>query len=436
MKRIFGIILCVALILSSMAMAQGNDYEKHYDEPVEVSVACWWYGDRPNSTEKWIEDCKEKFNIELDIQNTTTETYPTILRTKLASEDLPDIVMVHDILDGYVCQDMPVEKDTFVDLSDMPNLCYYSQTFLDGMKRDGKLLYIPVNTAGLGVMYNKKVFSDLDITEIPSNLDEFIALMDKIKAAGIAPLAGSWAEPWSAQIVPMIASEQFLTSKYPTAGKEIYNPADNTSTKKAADYADIFRKIFSFSYDWYQKGYWTEDPLGSDATVACQMLANGTAAMFVTGSWEYSVAQSFCDEGVEIGYFPLPLNAPDEQLVISTTSGEGMCVNSKSEKIEAAKIALNYYYSPEMQEAVIAEVGGVPTNQEITAPNAFCKDMQAYINDPANCVINGYTFGTSIMPLNTSFNMADELTAVSAGLETPDELIEKIDTVIEEVTSK
>ena len=55
--------------------------------------------------------------------------------------------------------------------------------------------------------YNKKVFIDLGITEIPSNLDEFVALMDKIKAAGIAPLAGSWAEPWSAQIVHMIASE-------------------------------------------------------------------------------------------------------------------------------------------------------------------------------------------------------------------------------------
>ena len=53
----------------------------------------------------------------------------------------------------------------------------------------------------------QKVFIDPGITEIPSNLDEFVALMDKIKAAGIAPLAGSWAEPWSAQIVHMIASE-------------------------------------------------------------------------------------------------------------------------------------------------------------------------------------------------------------------------------------
>ena len=51
----------------------------------------------------------------------------------------------------------------------------------------------------LGCFYNKDVFEEAGITELPTNWDEFTAVCEKIKAIGKTPLYYSGSDSWTLQ---------------------------------------------------------------------------------------------------------------------------------------------------------------------------------------------------------------------------------------------
>lgn len=72
------------------------------------------------------------------------------------------------------------------------------QVVLDAITVDGKVYMAPTGIhAGNWMFYSKPVFEKAGITEAPKSWDEFFAAMDKIKAAGLTPIAWggqSWQE--------------------------------------------------------------------------------------------------------------------------------------------------------------------------------------------------------------------------------------------------
>lgn len=409
------------------------DYNKKFDSPVTVTCMVWNYADTTASTDKWVQDCKDLYNIDIDIQNVPTENYPATLKTKIAANDMPDIVSVHQITKGYSCENMEVTDDTFADISDMPSIADYSEEVKNNVKFKDKLFYEPISMNALGVLYNKKVFEDNSLT-IPDNIDDFVSLMDTIKSKDIYPLAGSFSEAWSSQIVSMIAFDNYVigdTEIY----KELYDASTNVSTKRWADVGDTMDKALNLVVDWVNAGYFTKDPMGTDATGACQMLATGKAAMFVTGNWEYSVAAQSCEDGTEIGFFPLPVNKKGEDLRVPTSSNSGMCVNAQSKNLEATKIALNHYLSLDIQKEVIADVGGVSTNTKYVSDDPFIKELADGINNNVNTPY-GLFGGTDYMyPRSCTFEMPKELQSMCAGLEDSKAFCEKMDKAIAEVAT-
>lgn len=461
-KKLVGLLLCSALITSALAGCGGNaetssgtgesavqtevpekdggageeneaeEDTPKFEDPVTITCMVWSYADRMASTDKWIEDCKEKFNIEIDLQNIPTENYSTTLKTKIAADDMPDIVSIHEITKAYSCESMTIDENTFLDISDLESVQNFSKEVTDNVSINGKLYYVPISQNALGVLYNKKLFSDNNLV-IPENIQEFSALMEDLKKIGVAPLAGSFSEAWSAQIIPFLAFDNFVIGEEPEITRKLYDSSTNTSTMRWSDLGENVEKALGLGKEWIDAGYFTEDPLGTDATVACQLLATGKAAMFITGNWEYSVAAQACDEDTEIGFFPLPLNEPGEKIRISTSANEGLCINAESENIEAAKIALNYYLSPEMQKEIMADFGGVSTNLLVSSEDPFVQEMSEALNN--NVTVPGGFFGGSdyLYPRDCSFNKEVECQSLFAGLITPQEFCEKMDKAIAEV---
>lgn len=339
---------------------------------VTLSYITWDYSDRTKSTDAWIKNLKDKSNITLDMQNVPTDQYNTALKTKFAANDLPDLIKTHGIdMNLVMSEKLEINAEQFADLSDLSAVADFVPSVIKDRKANkaNKLYYVPISTNALGVIYNKKVFSDNGIA-VPTNIEEFIAACEKLKAAKIAPIAAGFKDAWSTQIIPFIAFGQYVNAKNPEAKTKL---ADGTL--KYADIKADVTKALNVQLDWINKGYIAENFLGTDMNVASQMVGLGKAAMLISGTWQVQAVQT-ADPKAEIGFFALPLNAKGEKVVVPTSANEGIAVNAKSKNVDAAKKALNEFLGADNQVAVIADLNGIPTNTKVQVSNPFVKAVQ------------------------------------------------------------
>lgn len=433
-RRLLRTVLCAAVTVSTLCCNSAQAEEnRRFEAPVKLTYLTWNYADRTESTDAWIEGCKEKFNIEIELQNTPNDNYEAMFLTKFAADDLPDFVSVHKIAPDYITEGgAQIDENTFVDISDLENIKDFSEEPLDGVRIGEKLYYVPVAQNALGVLYNKKVFEDNSV-EIPSNIDELVSLMDALKENGVTPLAGSFSDIWTTQIIPFIAWDSYVGRKDPEAAQKLYDCRTDKSTLRWVGLEGA-EETFGLTKKWVDEGYFTEEPMSTDANVASQLLATGEAAMFITGSWQYSVAAEACEEG-EIGFFPLPLNEEGEDIYLPSTAVEGICINAKSENTEAAKIAMNYYLSQEIQQMVIDDLNGIATHKGVTM-GAFANEVREAVNNNERIFPSLYTksCGYTIPADSTLYTgIGQEFQNILIGKITPAELCEKLDAATAEV---
>ncbi|MFC5648589.1 ABC transporter substrate-binding protein [Paenibacillus solisilvae] len=396
-----------------------------------LSYMTWTYSDRTASTDAWIQDMKDKYNITIDMQNVPPDQYATLLKTKLASDDLPDLFLTHGIDNEMnTVEKFKIQPGQLVDLSGLKSVQDFIPSVIESRKanKEGKLFYLPVSTNALGVLYNKKVFADNGIT-IPTNIDELAASFEKLKAGGIAPMAAGFKDPWTTQIIPFIAFGQYIDAKDPTIKEKLA-----TGELKYADIKDDMTKVLNVQLDWADKGYFTDNFLGTDASVASQLVATGKAAMMVTGTWQLSAIQS-ANPDAEIGFFALPLNAPGEKTALPTNANEGLLINAKTENLDAAKQAMDFYLSPENQARIMKDLNGIPTNTKVQVDNPFTKEVQQVMGQTSVIATWWGTDGL-YQPSGTSFLMEKSQQNLVAKGTTPDQFIADYDAANAKVLNK
>src|SRR4029079_5909186 len=122
-------------------------------------------------------------NVKIEI-----ETHPggtegdTLVKTRLATGDMPDMFYYNS---GSLLQALN-PADTLVDLKDQPFVANLQESYLPTVSAKGGIYGVPTEgTLGGGILYNKKIYSDLGL-QVPKTWDEFAANNDKIKADGKA----------------------------------------------------------------------------------------------------------------------------------------------------------------------------------------------------------------------------------------------------------
>ncbi|TIQ75769.1 ABC transporter substrate-binding protein [Mesorhizobium sp.] len=139
---------------------------------------------------------------------------------------------------------------------------------------DGKWVAAPVNVHSVNWLWiNKAVMDKLGGTE-PKTFDEFIALLDKAKAAGVIPLAlggQNWQE-----------ATMFDSVVLSTGGPEFYKKAFNDLDEEQLK-SDTMKK----SFDNLAKLVTYVDPnfSGRDWNLATAMVIKGDALVQVMGDW-------------------------------------------------------------------------------------------------------------------------------------------------------
>ena len=119
------------------------------------------------------------------------------LQTALNSGDAPDIFMAR----GGGKLAAVVEAGQVQDLTDAlsdDTKAALGEASLAALSVDGKVYGVPSSVLPGGIYYSKDLFAQAGITETPTTFDELSDDVDKLKAAGIAPIALGAKDAWPA----------------------------------------------------------------------------------------------------------------------------------------------------------------------------------------------------------------------------------------------
>ncbi|MDR0497460.1 MAG: extracellular solute-binding protein [Treponema sp.] len=240
-----------------------------------------------------VEAYKTETGVTLDIV-LTQGNYRSLLAGRINSGDAPDVFMSSAYADNLDY------RDYTYDLSREDFIKNISPAALEGVMLDGKITGYPFLVQSHSFIYNKKVFRDAGITQLPRTQSEFAEVCRRIEAIGVQPFATGFFEWWVLPQTGLQALAPAVVQKY--GGFANFVSRLNSGSLK---FADVPEMANVFDLLDLIKRYGGQKPGESDFGDQCSSVATGQVAMIHQGIWaEDSIKQ--VNPGVEIGFLVGP----------------------------------------------------------------------------------------------------------------------------------
>ncbi len=286
----------------------------------------------------------EKTHPDIHITYTAHEAkaYNTILTTALAGGSGPDIIhtRAYGSLENISGAGYLEPLDGKVDFSHIPPDLLRGTT----LRADGKVYAVPFATQTVLVYYNKDIFDAQHLTP-PTTWDEFKDVAEKLKAAGITPLANGTADGWTIEVASGAIMPNFYGPDFfgeVTSGKTTFeDPRYVDALKHMAELAPYMPTGFE----------------GVDYATMKALFTSGSAAMFIGGSWEIP---GWRDAGLNFGFMPGPAAKPGNDRLVATWLDGGYGVNAASPNKEAALEFIRFTATPEFAQMLADKLSNVP----------------------------------------------------------------------------
>jgi raffinose/stachyose/melibiose transport system substrate-binding protein len=292
MKKLFSLmalVLAFAMILGACGGAAPAPAAPAA-ETVELTLGSWRTDDVADMN-KLLAAYKEIApNVDITFQPTNPPDYNATLRVQLEGGTGPDIYYSRSFAAGE-----QLYNDGFsADVTDIPGLMqnFATANLSAWMAADGKMFAVPFAAVSHAVYYNKDIFAANGI-ELPNTFAEFTALCDKLKAAGITPLANGVADQWdileclTSAMLPNYIGGAEERAKYESGEKKFNDQA----------FVDLLTDVQALA-PYLPSGF--EAVTYNDSQV---LFSSGQAAMFIDGSWTMN---AYKDSGLNYGFFAVP----------------------------------------------------------------------------------------------------------------------------------
>ncbi|MTV39905.1 ABC transporter substrate-binding protein [Duganella radicis] len=241
---------------------------------------------------------------------------------------------------------------------------------------DGKDTFcMPVASVIHGFLYNKKIFKKLNL-QAPKTVDEFFALLEALKKAGVTPLALGTADQWeSSQMVYTNIGPNFWRGE--EGRKALINGKARLTDAPFVEALQFEQRMGSY--------------LGRGASAQTygdsqNQFALGRAAIYPTGSWDISYFSQ--TPGLELGAFAPPVRKAGDACFISDHMDIGIGVNRKSRNKEDAFKFLAWVGSQEFADIYTNRVTGFfsLSNHLISVRDPVAKQMAEWRNSCASTI--------------------------------------------------
>ncbi|MEU8357043.1 extracellular solute-binding protein [Nonomuraea sp. NPDC048882] len=332
------------------------------------------------ATAKALTDAFMRANPKIKIE---TETRPggsegdNIVKTRLSTGDMSDVFWYNS---GSLLQALNPAQ-TMVDLTGDPVLAGVRKDYLPVVSQEGKAYGVPAGTlTGGGILYNRKIYERLKL-EVPTTWADFMANNEKIKAAGITPVIGTFKDTWTSQLFVL---GDFFNVQAAVPGFA----RDYTANKVKFAGTPAARAGFEHLAEVHAKGYLNEGFGSATNDQGVKMLAEGKGAHYaMLSSALPPVIATLPQAATDVGFFGIP-GTDAARNGATVWEPAAVYIARTSENVEAAKKFLAFVASPPAAEAVTAAVP--PTGPyRITGAELpddaiqAAKDLQTYVDQGA-----------------------------------------------------
>ena len=281
-KKVISILLTAAMVATLFTgcgseKSASNQGENSSGDVKTVTMMSWYSEDQMNDV---IEAIEKKLGGEYKIDYTyvTNSDYNNVLSTQLAAGEGPDIIS-----DGA---NFParIKAGNVKDITDTGLTDGFSDEGLTLCTIDGKNYGVPCYGWFEGIFYNKDLFEQAGIKNVPTTYDEFLDVCDKLKSDGIKPIAMGLADGDNG----LHAFSGFLESNF----YEVTEEGKTFDVNFAEGKEKMDGVLNPYVEKWMKMvddGYITSEMVGISSQQAKDEFSNGKAAMFITGPWDYDM---------------------------------------------------------------------------------------------------------------------------------------------------
>ena len=366
MKKILSLVLALCMLLGLTSFASAEETLPTFDQIVLGENAdltakihfAYHRTDIPDKLNGYVEEFRKIYpNVEIEYELITDYAENALLRVDNTDWTIMGIPTVQkDELSKY-----------FVPLGSLEVLDGL-YNFMSTQSFEGVCYGVPSTGNANGVLYNKRIFAEAGVTELPKTPDEFIAALKAVKEKTDAiPLYTNYAAGWTmgawdAYIgVAATGNPDYMNQNLAHAKDPFADQGNGTGP-----YA-----VYKILYDAAAEGLIEDDYTTTDWEGCKPMLNNGQIATMVLGSWAFTQMRDA--EGGEhpedVGYMAFPISIDGKQY--APAGGDyNFAINVQASYEE--KLASMYYLKWLTHESGFAySEGGVPIDKNGEYPDLY-----------------------------------------------------------------
>lgn len=399
MKKILSMLLVLALALSLMACKGkeesngGKNNEKTSGGSVEGTMP----------TIDSLELGTDYTDIKADLEFLThrTDIVDTRFQEYIAEfqKMYPNINIIYEAITDYA-EDVTIRLTTddwgdicmiptTVQKSELPGLFASFGTlegvgknynYLNNFAFEGNVYGIPSTVNAQGIVYNKKVFEEAGVTEIPKTPEEYLDALQKIKDNTDAiPMYTNFAAGWT-----MGAWDAYIGGSA-TGDPDFMNNVLVHSKNPFADRGDQTGPyaVYYTLYEAVVRGLIEDDPTTTDWEGCKGMINRGEIGTLVLGSWAVTQMQGAGPNADDIGYMPFPITVDGKQYA---SAGPDYCYGINVKSSDDEKIAAMLYVKWLTEKSNFAyDEGGIPIVKGAEYPPTLASfdGIKLVIDNPA-----------------------------------------------------
>lgn len=310
------------------------------------------------------QEAVDRFNegSDADITMTTyvNDPYKTKLQTAIGSPNAPDIFYnwgggnLAQYVEAGQVEDLTAALEENPDVKDA-----FLPSVLDVGTIDGKVYGIPMQgVQPVSFFYNKPVLEKAGVNEFPQTWDDLLAAVDKLKAAGVTPIALAGSQAWTElmyleYLLDRIGGPEKFQAIVDGAPGAWEDPAVVKSLTMVRELVD--RGAFGTNYA----------AVNYDNNGSMALLSSGKAGMELMGAWEVTgLNDSFPDfvSSGDLGWadFPQVQGGQGDPANIVGNPSNFYSVSAQSSDPEAATSFLMQQMTSDEYVQGMIDVGQVP----------------------------------------------------------------------------
>lgn len=268
--------------------------------------------------------------------------------------------------------------DYFIPLGDFDTLDPIYNFMVD-KSFDGVVYGMPNGGKAGGVAYNKRIWKEAGITEMPTTPDEFLEDLQIIKDnTDVIPLYTNFAAGWT------MGQWDAYTDVACTGDANFKNemPHMKDPFSKRDDMTGPYA-VYYILYEAVARGLIEEDPASTDWESSKGAINRGEIATMVLGSWAVEQFKQAGDSPEDIGYMPFPISIEGKQFA-SAGANYSFGINNKTsaENQIASLVYLKWLIE---ESSIYTDEGSIPARKDAELPAALedFKDVDLISVSPA-----------------------------------------------------